>query len=206
MENKTDNDRWLKRLLVGGLLAFLLFVGVAGVATVAFSIGGMMMRDRAGQYYVPPPAAIAPEDDQPRSQAERGPRRIDPWYRYDMYGRGWGNNYGRGFSLFGFIGGIFRFLFTLFLIGLALVIVRRFWFGPRGGMSRWRNGGDAPAWVEDWHRKMHERMDASAAAASVATATPAPASAAELAASVAPTAPESQPDSGKPNEDTPATG
>jgi hypothetical protein len=156
--------------LIGGALAALLIFGCIGTFTAgAFMMGSRfnspMMYGRQG------PAQIAPGDDLPPQQAPRGYRDDRFYNNYGpgmmQPGRGW------GFSPFGFIGGIFRLFFTLALLALAVLVLRRLFFGrgPRWGWGGPGSHGHVPPWAEDMHRKMHERMDAAASA----PAAPAPA-------------------------------
>ncbi len=171
-------NRTSKWWIVGGIAATLIAVACVG----ALAVGMMFAGPRFGgqMMYRQPPAQIAPQpDNAPRAQPGqpdmRGFRGDDRGYYRDGYG---GPFYqGRGMSPFGFIGGIFRLLFTLALIGLALIFLRRFFFGRGrgwgwgwGGPGRWGGPGgpeahgDVPPWAEAWHRKMHEKMDAPAVA------------------------------------------
>lgn len=154
--------------LIGGALAALLIFGCIGTVTAgAFMMGSRfnspMMYGRQG------PMQIAPGDNLPPQQA---PQQAPRGYRDDRFrnnygpgmmqpGRGW------GFNPFGFIGGIFRLFFTLVLLALAVLVLRRLFFGrgPRWGWGGPGSHGHVPPWAEDMHRKMHERMDATPAAA-----------------------------------------
>ncbi len=183
-------NRISKWWIVGGFAATLIVVACVGILAVGMMFagprfGGLMMNTQPGQ----PPAQIAPlPDDAPRVQ----PGQPDPrGFRGDNRGFGWGPMqgyggyyYGRGMSPFGFIGGIFRLFFTVVLIGLALMFLRRFFFGRGrgwgwGGPGRWGGPdgpgahGNVPPWAEEWHRKMHEKMDAPATAAAPAPVAPA---------------------------------
>jgi hypothetical protein len=122
-----SNQHWIRRGLLGGLLAGLLVLGCLGVAVVSFSAGAMRdgfgPRAIAGGRFAPqPPAAEAPTDPR-QPERRRGPRRIDP-------GDGWRNDPGlrndrRGF---GFLGGLFRGLLALGVlasIGLIVLLTTR---------------------------------------------------------------------------------
>lgn len=171
-------NRTSKWWIVGGIAATLLAVACVGTLALGMMFagprfGGQMMNRQA-------PVQIAPQpDDAPRAQPgqpdARGFRGDDRgFYRDSMRSYGGRFNQGRGMGLFGFIGGVFRLFFTIVLIGLALLFLRRFFFGRGGwgwgGPGRWGGPGgpgahgDVPPWAEEWHRKMHANMDAPAAA------------------------------------------
>lgn len=182
----TVKGKWL----IGGALAALLIFGCIGTVTAgAFMMGSRffspMMYNRQG------PLQVAPGDDLPQQPAPRG-------YRGDRFrnygpgmmqpGRGW------GFNPFGFIGGIFRLLFTLALLALVVLVLRRLFFGrgPRWGWGSPGSHGHVPPWAEEMHRKMHERMDVAAAPAAPAEAASQPVTDAPADAPVD-TPPSSQP-------------
>jgi hypothetical protein len=171
------NDRRVKLLIAGVAAAFTLFACLGTlVLSLAFSGGRQVV-------YLPGPsgAQITP-DDGPRAQTPNGvwdPRGANGF----AYGRGGRSS---GFGPLAFIGGVFRFFFTLALIVFLFALARRIFFGRSmcwaGGPGAWR--GDAPPWVDDWHRKLHERMDAqqrAPAAAAQASDAPAPADAPDIA-------------------------
>ncbi len=171
-------NRISKWWIVGGFAATLIVVACVGILAVGMMFagprfGGLMMNRQPGQ----PPAQVAPlPDDAPRVQPgqpdPRGFRGDDRgFYRDPMQGYGGRSYQGRGMGMFGFIGGIFRLFFTIVLIALALMFLRRFFFGRGrgwswGGPGRWGGPGgpgahgDVPPWAEEWHRKMHAKMDA----------------------------------------------
>jgi hypothetical protein len=154
--NSIGKDRRFKFAAGAVVAAFAVFacLGVM-LLSLAFSTGRQVV-------YLPGPQSpngvqIAP-DDAPRAQAP-----YDSFDRRDANGFGYGRPMrGGGFGLFSFIGGVFRLFFTIAMIVLLFALARRFLFGRRmrwaGGPGGWR--GEAPPWVDDWHRKLHERMDA----------------------------------------------
>jgi hypothetical protein len=154
----SSQGRWL----VGALAALSIFVCLLSFAGLAFMgprFGGLMMYRAPVREFVQPNAPPIAPDDQPRVFPD-GRRGFDNRYDgYAPYGyRGWGG--------FGFIGGIFRALFTLaFILFLIWLVSRLFWRRgwAWGSAPGWHGGprGDAPipSWAEDWHRKMHEKMD-----------------------------------------------
>jgi hypothetical protein len=185
----TVRGKWL----IGGALAALLIFGCIGTVTAgAFMMGsrfnGPMMYNRQG------PAQVAPGDDLPQQPAPRGYRDD----RFRNYGPGMLQpGYGRGFNPFGFIGGIFRLLFTLALLALIVLVLRRLFFG-RGPRWGWGWGGPgshshAPPWAEEMHRKMHERMDAAPVAATPAAAEAPPAPVTDAPVNRVPAAPGDEP-------------
>ncbi len=60
------------------------------------------------------------------------------------------NGHGPHFFFFPFVP-----LFFLFVIGVIVLLTRRGGRG-RGGWGGGPGGGNAPPWVEDWHRRAHE--------------------------------------------------
>jgi hypothetical protein len=162
-----------KKLLIGGGIAVgLLAIVCLGLLVLGMAFGGGgMMRNRfnSGYYYedfgprqAPRAMPAQPRDD---GRFDTDPRRDD--YRgYERGFRDGARRGGMGWGPFAFIGGILRFMLTLGLLALAFVVLRRL----LGGGRRW--GAGAPPWAEEWHRKMHERMDGTAKAAAPAQPTP----------------------------------
>ncbi len=176
-----------RKILIGVLAGVVLLCAFMGVIGASFSAGRMMngmsgMGGRNNTFaYAPravpqavPPAA--PQDDQlpvapaapqaPRQNYGRGSDQNN-----DGYGDGYGSRFNqpnqrRGFGggFLGVIGGIFRFIGTLLLIGLIFFAVRMLFFKRGwGGPGRWGWGGPGgqghrgmPPFFEEWHKRAHE--------------------------------------------------
>jgi predicted lipid-binding transport protein (Tim44 family) len=159
-----------RKILIGvsaGVVALCLFFGVVGATFRA----GMMMGGRGntvayGPRAVPqavPPAA--PQDDQPvapQAPRQNNGRGFDQ--NDNSYGQRFNQRGGFGGGFLGFIGGIFRFIGTLLLIGLIVFAVRMLFFKRGwGGPGRWGWGGSGgqghrgmPPFFEEWHKRAHE--------------------------------------------------
>ena len=171
-----------KKIWVGAIAGIVLLCAVIGITGASFRAGMMMSENRNGfafgpgrqQNYVQPvPQPVAPavpQDDQP--QAPRGDaRRSAPQVQVGpAYGNNdMGMNRGHGFGVLSFIGGIFRFIGTLLLIGLAFFFIRMMFFKRGWGPGRWGWGGldrnrggpngnhGVPPHFEEWHKRMHEQ-------------------------------------------------
>ncbi len=176
----TNKKTWKIALLVGaGLIATMTLCGMVAFGAMAMGGGRAMMGrnqrfdQRFDQGYAPQPAAPVPPaqpgDDRVAPAppvAPYGPRRIDRGGFDNGRGfRGAMRNQRGGFGgPFAIVGGILRFFFTLLLIGLAIWVIRRMFWGPRawsrtgmGPGGRW--GNEPPPWVEQWHAKMHAHTD-----------------------------------------------
>jgi hypothetical protein len=187
-ENETGKQdrkrmKWLVGIgVIGTFFTMFACVGVLALGMM-FSMGGRTgaLPHDVPRYVSPPPADAAPPlDDQPRAQV------VPPAYNQRGYGHGYdyrydnGGHRSMGFGIFGLIGSMFHLLFTIAFVALLIGIARRFLFGRgwRYGMAGGPGGRfreEPPAWVEQWHSKLHERMDRKAeppAAESVQTPEP----------------------------------
>ena len=183
-----------RKLLIGVLAGVVLLCAVIGITGASFR-AGMMMNGRGnmvgfGQRTVPQAVRpAAPQDDAPAAPsvapAPQQDQRQNKGRGFDQNNNGNndGNNRfdarangGRGWSPFGFIGGIFRFIGTLFLIGLIFFFIRMVFFKRGwGGFSRFGWGGPGghrgmPPFFEEWHKRAHEPQAAPDATASDLTA------------------------------------
>lgn len=199
--NLTTNQKWV----AGIIAAVVIMCGVFGIGAATFQMGRMSAARGNQQGYMmgAPAAPIAPDAPQAPNQQYQNDRPMGPQFNQQgQQGRRMsGRMGGGGFSFFGIIGGFFRLIFTILLIGFLIMVVRRFVFGRRGwGPWAWRGGPGGPGgWqhehgvpphIQEWHRRMHEQAAATATNADAPTATAADAPAATAAPpTTAPTEP-----------------
>ena len=172
-----------RKILIGVLASVVLLCAVIGITGASFR-AGMMLSGRGNTLGFGPRAApqavrpVAPQDDAPAAPAApQTPRQNmgrgfdqndDDNNRFDARGN-------RGWSPFGFIGGIFRFIGTLFLIGLIFFFIRMVFFKRGwGGLGRFGWGGPGghrgmPPFFDEWHKRAHEPQPAPDATAADAT-------------------------------------
>lgn len=185
-----------RKILIGVLASVVLLCAVIGITGASFRAGMLMNGARNGMAFGPGrqqnygpqagPQPVAPQDDQPpvAPQAPRGDaRRAAPQAAEGYYANDARFNRSRGFGVLGFIGGIFRFIGTLLLIGLIFFFIRMAFFKRGWGMGRWGWGGrggpngqrdehrGVPPHFEEWHKRMHEQGSNPQQAAPDASAT-----------------------------------
>lgn len=133
---------FLRRFVVGGLLALLVLGSLGGMRRNNYSSGyeaGFLAGQQAAAVASEAPkadSAEAPKASAAESEAENGRSRHGHhghYYGHGHYGHGW------GFSPFAFfIGGLFKFFFFFMLMGMIFKFF---------GFRRWRHGHRPP-----WHK------------------------------------------------------
>ena len=147
-------------------LTLILVLGVVGISVASYQAGA-----QAG--YAQGAQLDRPTDGTPSNDSRVAPYMVMPGAM--MYGRGYGMPF---FHPFGILGGILAILFGLFVLGVifrvigAMVFGRRMGWGGHGMRGGWQSGGGVPPWAEEWHRRMHEKGDASGTTAQSKTDQP----------------------------------